>query len=292
VLYCLSRAEKPGEQASCRGGHNFAMPVGHRYGIQGGAIRVDHGVGMSAPAGRSAQAASRAYRRARRHSVVVRFFRFAIPVSAALAIGAVAVIAIFDPFGKMSGLSLGPVSLSGTKLTMEKPKLTGYRKDNRGYEMTATAAFQDIRKPTVVELKEIRGRMTLDEAGTLAHLEAVFGIFDSQKEHLELQQEIYVRTDNKQQAWLRSAKIDFKAGTLSSKEPVKVSMPGTTIEAAGVDILDNGKVITFVSAPGQRVTTVLENGAVLPTTSPEKKSPLAAAAPARTSQIEATSLRQ
>jgi lipopolysaccharide export system protein LptC len=105
---------------------------------------------MTAPAGRSARAGSRADRRARRHSVLVRLFRFAIPLAATVAIGAVAVIAIFDPFGKMGGISLGPVSLSGTKITMEKPKLTGYKKDNRGYEMTATAALQDIKKPTIV----------------------------------------------------------------------------------------------------------------------------------------------
>jgi lipopolysaccharide export system protein LptC len=243
---------------------------------------------MTAPTGRSARASLRAYRRARRHSFVVRVFRRAIPVGAAIAIGAVAVIAIFDPFGKIGGISLGPISLSGTKITMEKPKLTGYRGDNRGYEMTATAAFQDVRKPTIVELKEIKGRMAMDEAGALAHLEAAFGVFDSQKEHLELQQQIYVRTDNNQQAWLKSAKIDFKAGTLSSKEPVKVSMPGTTIEADGVDITDQGKVISFIG----RVKTVLENGAVLPSTSPDRKSPAVAAVPSRTSQAEPTSLRQ
>ena len=244
---------------------------------------------MTSPAGRSARAGSRAYRRARRHSVLVRLFRFAIPLAATVAIGAVAVIAIFDPFGKMGGISLGPVSLSGTKITMEKPKLTGYKKDNRGYEMTATAALQDIKKPTIVELKEIKGRMALDDSGALAHLEAVSGIFDSQKEHLELQQAIYVRTDNNQEAWLKSAKIDFKAGTLFSKEAVKVSMPGTTIEADAVDITEQGKVISFIG----RVKTVLENGATSPSTSsPEKKSPGLAAPPARTSQAEPTSLRQ
>ena len=241
---------------------------------------------MTAPTGRSARAGARAYRQARRHSFIVRFFRRAIPVGAALAIGAVAVIALLDPFGRMAGLSLGPVSLSGTKITMEKPKLTGYRKDNRGYEMTAVAALQDVRKPSLVELKEIKGRMTMDEAGTLAHLEAVSGIFDSQKEHLELQQQIYVRTDNKQEAWLKSANIDFKAGTLSSNEPVKVSMPGTTIEADAVDITEQGKVISFIG----RVKTVMENGAAIP--SPDTRTPGAVAAPARTSQAEPMSLRQ
>ena len=43
----------------------------------------------------------------------------------------------------------GPLSLSGTKITMENPRLTGYReRDLRPYEVTAIAAMQDMRKPT------------------------------------------------------------------------------------------------------------------------------------------------
>lgn len=241
---------------------------------------------MTAPTGRSARAATRAYQKARRHSRWVRLFRLAIPVGAAVAIGTVAAIAILDPFGRMGGISLGPVSLSGTKITMEKPRLTGYRKDNRGYEMTATAALQDVRKPTIVELKEMKGRMTMDEEGTLAHLEAVSGVFDSQKEQLELHQGVYVHTDKDQQAWLKSAKIDFKAGTVSSKEPVKVSMPGTQIDADALDITDNGKVISFIGS----VKTVLEN---VPATAPASAGKGANTSPAaRTSQAEPTSLRQ
>ena len=61
----------------------------------------------------------RAYAQAQRHSARVRLFRRAIPIGAALAIGVVLVIAMFDPFGRIGGLSLGPLSLSGTKITME-----------------------------------------------------------------------------------------------------------------------------------------------------------------------------
>jgi lipopolysaccharide export system protein LptC len=245
---------------------------------------VDHGAAHTAPVGRSARA-SRAYHKARRHSRVVRLFRFAIPLGAATAIGTVAAIAIFDPFGRMGGLTLGPVTLSGTKITMEQPKMTGYRKDARGYEMTAAAALQDIRKPTIIELKEMKARMTMDDQGAQAYLTAASGVFDSQKEQLELHQAVHVRTDNNQEAWLKSAKADFKAGTVSSREPVKVKMSSTTIEADTLDVTDNGRVISFVG----RVRTVIESaaGAV-----PAAKAAPAAEAPARTSQAEPLSLRQ
>ena len=245
---------------------------------------MDHAVTITAPAGRSARAGARAYAKARRHSRLVRFLRLAIPVGATVAIGTVAGIAIFDPFGRMGNLSLGPVRLEGTKITMEQPRLTGYRKDARGYEVTAVAALQDVRKPTVIELKEMRARMTMDAEGTQAYLTAATGVFDTQKEQLELQSDIHVRTDKDQEAWLKSAKADFKAGTMSSKEPVRVRLPNATVEADSLDITDSGKVITFIGS----VRTVIENAPVQPAS---EIAPAPTGGPARTSQAEPTSLR-
>jgi lipopolysaccharide export system protein LptC len=250
---------------------------------------VDHGSAITAPGGRSARAGARAYRQARRHSRVVRLLRLAIPVGAALAIGSVTAIAVLDPFGRMGGLTLGPVSLSGTKITMEQPRLTGYRKDARGYEVTAVAALQDVRKPTIIELKEMKARMTMDDQGTQAYLTAATGVFDTQKEQLELTSDIHVRTDKDQEAWLKSARADFKAGTVLSKEPVRVKLTNATIEADTLDITDNGKVISFVGS----VRTVLENVQTTPPASQNAPAAsLPAGAPARTSQAEPTSVRR
>ncbi|HEX8663862.1 MAG TPA: LPS export ABC transporter periplasmic protein LptC [Beijerinckiaceae bacterium] len=258
---------------------------------------MGHAVAITAPAGRSARAGARAYAKARRHSRRVRFFRIVIPVGATLAIGAVAVIAIFDPFGRMGNLTLGSVKLEGTKITMEQPRLTGYRKDARGYEVTAVAALQDVRKPTVIELKEMRARMTMDAEGTQAYLTAATGVFDTQKEQLELQSDIHVRTDKDQEAWLKSAKADFKAGTMSSKEPVRVKLTNATVEADSLDITDGGKVITFIGS----VRTVIENAPAAGASAPAPQAaPAPPAAPAggaqaapaaRTSQAEPMSLR-
>ena len=157
--------------------------------------------------------------------------------------------------------------------------------NNDDFTARAAAALQDIRKPTIIELKEMKARMTMDDQGAQAYLTAASGVFDSQKEQLELHQAVHVRTDNNQEAWLKSAKADFKAGTVSSREPVKVKMSSTTIEADTLDVTDNGRVISFVG----RVRTVIESaaGAV-----PAAKAAPAAEAPARTSQAEPLSLRQ
>ena len=238
---------------------------------------------VATPHSQDARASSRAYLRARRHSSRVRFFRRVIPIGAALAIGAVAVIAIFDPFGRMGGLTLGPVSITGTKIKMEHPRLSGYRQDTRPYEVTATAAFQDVKKPTLIELNEMRCHVAIDDSGARAHLEATSGVFDTQKEQLELRDNIYVRTDNGQEARLKSAHIDFKAGTMRSKEAVKVTLPKATVDADSMDLSDNGKVISFIGS----VHTFIQN---LATDELSGAKPGAAAKPARTSQAEPTSL--
>ena len=188
---------------------------------------------------------SRAFARARNHSRRVRFFKLVIPVGAVLGIAGVVLATWFNPFRAVEGLTLGPTSVSGTKITMESPRLTGFRNDSRPYEVTASSAQQDVRKPHLVELKDLKARIVTDEQGSTARLEAVRGVLDTQKEQLRLRQDVRVRTDGGQSVRLRSAFVDFKAGTVVSNEPVTVSLGNGVITAPGLKVSDNGKVFEF-----------------------------------------------
>jgi lipopolysaccharide export system protein LptC len=199
---------------------------------------------------------ARAYAQARRHSIRVRFYKLAIPLGTAVALAFLAFI-LAGPRERIEGLTLGPITLSGTKVTMESPRLTGYHKDAQPYEVTATSATQDVRKPHIVELKEMQARMTVDEHGQTAHLEAAAGVFDTQKEQLNLQQDVRVTTTSGHEARLKSAAIDFKAGTVMSREPVTVKLTNGVIEADALEITDRGKIIAFSG----RVRAVLDAGA-------------------------------
>ncbi len=221
--------------------------------IDGNAVR-GAGQGTGQGVGR-AEASIVAYRRAVRHSGRVRFLKKAIPIGASSAIVLVVVVSVFDPFGRMSGLTLGPINLSGTRITMEQPRLSGFRKDSRPYEVTAISASQDIKKPNIIELKDLQARVTLEGANN-ARLEAATGIYDSQKETLQLVDNVRVRSSSGYDAVLKSAQVDFKAGTVTSREAVRVAIDGGTIEADTLDISDNGKRIVFEG----RVRTVLESG--------------------------------
>jgi len=208
----------------------------------------------SAPV-RSARA--RDFSKARRHSRWVRFAKIAIPSGAVLGMAAVGLVAFLDPFRHVEGLTVGPIAVNGTNVTMESPKLTGFRNDNRPYEVTASAATQDVKNPTFVELKDLRARIVTDDKGGTARLEAAIGILNTQKEQMNLRQDVRVHTEAGQEVRLRSAFVDFKAGTVVSDEPVTVSLGNGIIEAAGLKVTDNGKVMQFKG----RVRTTFEPSA-------------------------------
>jgi lipopolysaccharide export system protein LptC len=210
--------------------------------------------------GRHGPDRSGAYAKAKRHSSRVRLLKFAIPAGALVAGGLVFAATMFKPFGDVSGLSLGNVSLSGTKIAMENPRLTGFRKDNRPYEVTAKAAFQDVRKPGLIELKDVNAKLATDAAGTLANLVSASALFDTAKELLDLSQEIRITTSRGEEVLLRSASVDIKAGTVVSREPVKITTQNGTIEAEGVQVSENGRTVSFQG----RVRTQFSRAAIEP----------------------------
>ncbi|MGL4974796.1 MAG: hypothetical protein ACRC56_05850, partial [Bosea sp. (in: a-proteobacteria)] len=223
---------------------------------------------------------------ARRHSNLVRFMRRGLPIAMGVSILGLIIVPLLNPLRNLPGLTIGPVKLSGSKVTMELPKLTGFRKDAKPYEVTATAALQDIRKPNVIELVEMKARLQLETDGW-ANLDSKSGIFDTQKEQLKLTGDVRLKTDTGYDARLKSADIDFKAGTVTSREPVKVSINGgtTTVDADQLDVTDNGKVMAFTG----RVSVLIENAERGTLTGPNSGGAAAvpAAAPARTGNAPA-----
>lgn len=187
----------------------------------------------------------RDFGKARRHSRWVRFAKVAIPLGSLLGIAAVSAVAYLDPFRQIEGLTMGDIGVNGTNVTMESPKLTGFNNENRPYEVTATAATQDLRQPNMVKLQDLRARIVTDERGSVARLQADIGILDTKAEKLNLRQDVRVTTEAGQEVQLRSAAVDFKAGTVVSREPVIVNLGNGVIRARGLRVSENGKVMQF-----------------------------------------------
>jgi lipopolysaccharide export system protein LptC len=208
-----------------------------------------------------------AFARAARHSALVRFLRIAILVGAVGTVAILTVIAVFDPFGRaIRDLSVGGVALDGTRVMMDRPRLAGFRKDGRPYQVTADKAIQDVLHPTVVELRGVNAEVGIAASG-VSKVTADKGVYDSATEHMDLSGDVHVKSDQ-YDVRLLSASIDFKAGVYKSSEPVTVvTSNGATINADRVAAVDNGRELIFEG----RVRSVLQVGDAPARTSAELK---------------------
>jgi lipopolysaccharide export system protein LptC len=186
-----------------------------------------------------------AYAAAHRHSRRVRALRRAIPVACALGLVLPVLWGIVAPYARtVPDVQVGAVSITGTKIRMDAPKLSGFKKDQKAYEVTAREALQDIKVPTVVELNGLNGRME-QETNSFARVTAEWGRFDQSADRLDLKGDIRVRTDKGYEADLSSARIDMKTGDVATQERVEIRSKSGTIEADSMTIRENGKHALF-----------------------------------------------
>ena len=190
--------------------------------------------------------ADRAFRSARRHSRIVRFLRIAVPASVGLVLVIVTLITYLNPLRMLAKLpiNLDNLVVSGTKVTMEQPRLSGFTSDARAYELTADTAAQDMTKPDIVELRNIRAKVEMQDKSSM-ELRAVTGVYDAKGEMLKLDRNIEINSSTGYQGRLREALIDIRKGNVVSEQPVEVRMLQGTLNANRLDILDSGDLVRF-----------------------------------------------
>ncbi|MBR0717591.1 LPS export ABC transporter periplasmic protein LptC [Bradyrhizobium liaoningense] len=183
---------------------------------------------------------------AARHSRLVRILRIAVPVTVIVAMASIVAISTFlNPFSiKLPGGDVGNLVVSGTKITMETPHLSGYTPDQRPYELWAKTAMQDITDPDHVELSALRSKLLMEDGSTLL-LDARTGIFDNKQQQLDLRKDIFLRTSTGYEARLSQAFVDMAKGTVTSDEHVDVKLTNGTLTADRLRITDGGEVIRF-----------------------------------------------
>ena len=187
----------------------------------------------------------RAFAAAERHSRLVRFMRIAAPAAALLAVATLSFFAVFDPFrSEIGGLTVGELSVDGSKIVMSHPRLTGTRKDGRSYVVNAAKAIQDVAHPAVVELREVDGDVAMADDSRM-QVKARVGFYDNVRQFLKLTQDVHLRSPS-YDVTLATADIDFKSGVYRSDQPVTVvTGNGTTIQADSAEARDNGAELTF-----------------------------------------------
>jgi lipopolysaccharide export system protein LptC len=207
---------------------------------------------LTRSAGRSDQ--GRAYRAAVRHSRRVRILRVAIPLTVVIGVaGGALVTTLLNPLRLLSKLpvDLGSVVVSGTKIMMQQPRIAGFTKDNRRYNLTAQSAGQDLSKPDFVELQGINATMETQDDGKF-QTTARSGLYNTKTELLTLSDNIVVTSSNGSRALLSEAVLDAKAGKIVSEKSVEVTTTTMTVNANRMEVLENGDLMRF-----ERGVTVL-----------------------------------
>jgi len=197
----------------------------------------------------------RAFRSARRHSRLVRILRVTLPVAVVGMLAVAILITWFNPLRMLNKLpvNIDNLVVSGTQITMEKPRLAGFTHDARPYELSAEAAKQDLTKPDLVELHNLRATVHMQDQ-TVTLMTAATGFYNAKTETLKLEKDIRV-SNNQYEGKLSEATVDIGKGNVLSEKPVTLKMLRGQLDANRLEILDSGDLVRFTNG----VTLVLDH---------------------------------
>ena len=216
---------------------------------------------------------------AARHSRMVRVLRIAVPAAVILAMTAIVAVSIFNPFRMLLPklpLDMGNLVVSGTKITMESPHLSGYTPDQRPYELWAKSATQDLTDPDHVDLKTLRAKVLMEDRSTVT-LDARNGLFDTKQQLLDLHKDIFLQTTAGYEARLTQAFVDMGKGTVTSDEHVDVKLLNGTLTADKLRITGGGEIVRFEG----NVVMNLDNLSPADVSGPPAEAPATPAEPAQ-----------
>ena len=201
----------------------------------------------------------RAFRAAMRHSRLVRFTRVGLPVVILVCTAAFGVYRWLDPMRVLARLPISTdgMVVSGTKIVMRQPRLTGYTKDERPYTVTARTATKDLTNPDALEMEDIKATIVMPD-GRNVNVTASEGLHNGKSETLRLQKDVLVSSPE-YEILLRDALVNVRAGSVVSEQPVEVKMLQGTINANRIEVTQSGEVIRF-----ERGVTVVIDGAAAP----------------------------
>ena len=187
----------------------------------------------------------RAFQLAVSHSRRVRWLKIWLPLIVVAAVLAWGVIAVFNPFRHLpAGVSASGYHLDGTRITMEHPNLSGYHQNGQPYHLRATTAEQDLRTQNIIDLNEMQGSMG-NEDGKLTHVSAQSATYDSTKQTMDMHKHVEISSDQEYVLHMNNAFINFNTGSLTTNEPVTMIMNNGTVQADTLNIVDNGRMISF-----------------------------------------------
>ncbi len=185
------------------------------------------------------------FRKARRHTKLVKVLRLALPVSGAM-MCVIYVGALVGSGGFSSGLpEVAIPRITPQDLSMQNPNYDGVTEDGGTYRVAAARARQNFDRTDFIELESITADLVAKDK-TATKLTAVSGVFNHKENVLDLKEKIEIRSDNGFSADLSSAIVRTREGRINSDEPVRVGFPAGAVTAKRLEIRQKLREVTFV----------------------------------------------
>ncbi len=192
------------------------------------------------------QRRQRAFVAARRHSRWVKRLRVLLPVAGALVVVAFLAVTRLALPGDLD-LTVAQLSVTRNSIIMANPHLTGFDADRRQYSVSADRAVQALTDPDKVDLEKIKAVVTVTGQGT-TEVAAESGSYDNAESQLRLHGTIAVESSQGYGLRMNDAAIDFKAGTMTSPNPVAIRYQDSETTGDSIDVSGGGQVIVLEGA--------------------------------------------
>lgn len=186
------------------------------------------------------------FARAHRHSRFVRFVKRALPVTLFVAL----IVLIALPIARKLTAAIelpfevGALHLSGTRLTMEVPKLSGFTDDGRAYRVNASTASQDLTNPDVLDLTDVDARMELANKNW-ASVKSPEGSVDTKRQVIWLRNGVDLASGSGYAGRMKDAEVDTKAGSVITQNPVVLTYKDGKLVADRMTVTDRGNRAFF-----------------------------------------------
>ncbi|WP_424363536.1 LPS export ABC transporter periplasmic protein LptC [Methylocystis parvus] len=141
-------------------------------------------------------------------------------------------------------LNLSRVALKGTRIVIETPKLVGYRKDGKPYEIRARVGVQDISTPDVFDLDGLDVRVETEGVNPIV-LTAAKANYSTKNDRGTMTGGVTVSDGKNFDMRMDSAVMDFKASVMTSDKKVTLKIEGGEVVADGVEFSQKERRATF-----------------------------------------------
>ncbi|BDV38529.1 LPS export ABC transporter periplasmic protein LptC [Methylocystis bryophila] len=165
--------------------------------------------------------------------------------------GIVTICAVFLAYHFISSLAIdlrfAHIGFQGARITIEQPRLVGYQKDGRQYELKARMGVQDIHKPDIFELEGLEARLEMGQ-GLPVLLTSAAAVYDGKQDRAELSNGVRIFDEKNYDLRLESATMDFKASTLVSQRPATLKLDCCDVDGKAVELAQAESRLTFTGA--------------------------------------------